>query len=141
MAKEKITSESCLTCGACCWSPVDQPGYCDVSQKDVARLPKRFVRLNVLQPRAVDRFAAAVDGKNLPYGVIRTTWVEQKAGPFKGVDALTCAALRGSIFHRVKCSVYENRPRTCHVAVVPGDKSCRALRTMFKEAVERAVES
>ena len=136
--RERITAKSCLTCGACCWSPVDQPAYCDVSATDAGRLSKKFVRLNVLQTRPVDLLAAAIDGAQMPHGAIRTKWVTQKAGPFKGVDALVCAALRGSIFHRVSCSVYDKRPRTCRVAVVPGDKACRQLRQMFKEAVERA---
>ena len=135
--REVITSETCRSCGACCWSSVDQPRYADVTAEDVERLPKRFVRLHVIQSRPFDRLAAALDGQHVPDGAIATKWETQRSGPFKGIDVCVCVALRGSLMHRVSCSVYEKRPRVCRDAVKPGDKACRAYRALFLEAIDR----
>jgi Fe-S-cluster containining protein len=118
-AREIITAATCRSCGACCWSMVDQEYYADVTPEDVERLPKRFVKLHVVQSEEA----------------IATKWQKQAAGPFKGVSACVCAALRGSLMHRVSCSVYENRPRSCRNALQPGDRSCRETRRMFKAAI------
>lgn len=136
---EKITKETCLSCGACCVSLHDQNAFCDVMTADEKRLGKRFVRLHVLHSHPIDRLAAAIDGRSseVPHGAIKTEWREQKAGPFKGVEACACIALKGSLFHKVRCSVYDKRPQTCRVAVKPGDRSCRQIREMFHQAENR----
>jgi Fe-S-cluster containining protein len=133
-ARERVTSATCRSCGACCWSMHDQPRYCDVTAEDLERLPKKFVRLHVIGTHALNRLAARLDGDPLPDAAIATTWVKQKHGPFQGVDALVCAALRGSLMHDVSCSVYERRPRACREAVQPGDRACLAIRRMFRAA-------
>jgi Fe-S-cluster containining protein len=136
MPREKITPKTCLSCGACCVSLREQDAYCDVTSEDEKRLGKKFVRLNVLYPRPFDVLLAAVDGQRLVYGAIKTKWVEQKSGPFKGVSTCQCAALKGAIFKNVRCSVYEMRPHVCHVAVKPGDKWCREIRHLLREQLE-----
>lgn len=82
---KKLTSKDCLTCGICCVSLVDQEDYCNVTEQDKARLGKRFVRLNVVQPSG---------------DAIKTQWRVQRSGPLKGVEACTCVALRGSLGKR-----------------------------------------
>ena len=80
--------------------------------------------------------AHAIDGNRIPDGAIKTVWTKQKTGPLKGIEICACAALRGSVMQRVSCSVYEDRPRVCRVAVVPGDKACRQAREMFQQAID-----
>lgn len=124
----------CLTCGACCVAPDNQEAYADVTAEDARRLGRRFVRLHVLGPSALDTFAAAIDGKNAPPMAIETRWTTQRSGPYKGFEVSTCAALRGSIGSRVRCSVYEKRPKVCRTAVKPGDRACREIRKAFSSA-------
>jgi Fe-S-cluster containining protein len=134
--KDKITADTCRSCGICCVSLTDSEVYCDVTVDDMKRLSKGFVKKNVVRPRLFDRLAHAIDGNSIPDGAIKTIWTEQKAGPLKGTEVCACAALRGSVMHRVSCSVYENRPRVCKVAVVPGDKACRQVREMFRQLID-----
>jgi Fe-S-cluster containining protein len=49
---------------------------------------------------------------------------------------IMCAALKGTVMHKVKCSIYDKRPHACKTAVVPGDSTCRFLRIKVKEALE-----
>ena len=134
--KEQITAADCRKCGACCVAPYQQDTYCDVTAEDVKRLGKKFVRLNVLNSRPIDIFAAAIDGADFPSAAIKTKWREQKSGTLKGFELNMCIALQGSVMHRVSCSVYENRPRACRKAVMPGDRWCREIRRTFKEKVD-----
>ena len=134
--REDITKKTCLSCGACCVSLREQDAYCDVTPEDEKRLGKKFVRLNVLHARPIDAFAAMLDGGRSMYGAIKTKWVEQKSGPFKGFSTCQCAALEGTLFKATRCSVYEKRPQVCHEAVKPGDKWCCALRRMLREQLE-----
>lgn len=133
--KERITSATCRSCGACCVSHEDQETYCDVTAADEKRLGKRFVRLHVLRSGPFDMLAAAVDGAEIPPGAIATEWRRQKAGPHAGYEMNACVALRGSVGSRVSCSVYANRPRACRVAVKPGDRVCREIRAAFAREV------
>lgn len=134
MNPKKITSEDCLTCGACCVASPGQGAFCNVTPEDAEKLGKRYVRLNVWQPSMFDRLAHAIDGNQIPWGAIVTKNSTQKAGPLKGAILTTCKALEGSVLHRVKCKVYDKRPEVCHTAVVPGDKACRWLRKRLKDA-------
>lgn len=130
-----VTAKDCVTCGACCVAPASQPVYCNITEADARKLGKRFVRLRVVQPSAFDRFAHALDGREVPWGVIKTNWVEQKDGPFKGLEFNTCVALKGSVSHKVSCSIYEKRPEACKTAMKPGDPTCLRLRKMFSGVV------
>jgi len=104
------------------------------------RLSKGFVRRNVVRPLLFDRLAHALDGNRIPAGAIKTVWNSQKVGPLKGVEVRACAALRGSVMHRVSCAVYENRPRVCQTAVVPGDRTCRHVRGMVQQALDESLQ-
>lgn len=66
---------------------------------------------------------------------IKTKWKEMKTGPLAGYELNICAALRGSVMNQVSCSIYKNRPSTCHNAVVPGDTTCLQLRKVFMAAI------
>ena len=136
MTPEKITADTCRSCGICCVSLTENKVYCDVTVEDMKRLSKGFVRKNVVQARLFDRLAHALDGNRIPEGAIKTAWKSQKAGPLKGAEVCACTALRGSVMHRVSCSVYENRPRVCQTAIVPGDKTCRQVRGMFQRFLD-----
>jgi hypothetical protein len=140
MPRERITAATCRSCGACCWSTQDQEVYCDVTAADVSRLPKRFVRLNVLGQRPVDMLASMLDGRHIPAAAIRTKWAAQRSGPFRNVRACVCAALQGSLMHKVRCSVYKVRPTACRKAIKPGDRSCRWIRSQFRQAADRLQE-
>lgn len=130
---ENVTSSTCLSCGACCVALHDQPAFADLTSDDEKRLSKRFVRLHVLRTSTFDHFAAAIDGHSLPPGAIKTSWRTLRTGPFKGVSACACVALRGSLFSHVRCSIYARRPRVCHEAVKPGDETCLEIRNLFLE--------
>ncbi len=119
MTRQKLTSADCLKCGLCCVSLVDQDEYANVTETDKTRLGRRFVRLYVVQD------------------AVKTKWRVQRSGPLKGVEACACVALRGSLGHRVSCSVYENRPDVCHKAVKPGDRACHQVRQLFHEMLDR----
>lgn len=134
---EKITAATCRSCGICCVSLTGSEVYCDVTVEDMKRLSKSFVARNVIRPRLFDRLAHAIDGNRIPDGAIKTVWTKQKTGPLKGIELCACAALRGSVMQRVSCSVYEDRPRVCRVAVVPGDKACRQARDLFHGLLDR----
>jgi Fe-S-cluster containining protein len=134
--KESITAADCRKCGACCVAPYEQDTFCDVTPEDEERLGKKFVRLNVLNSRAIDILAAAIDGANYPSAAIKTKWRESKVGTLKGYRFNTCIALRGSVMHKVSCDVYEDRPRACREAVKPGDRTCREIRRTFKSTIE-----
>ncbi len=137
---EKLTSKDCRACGLCCISLHDQEAYCDITEEDEKRLGKKFVRLHVLHPRTLDTLAALIENRRALYAAIKTRWLEAQAGPFKGVSACACVALEGSLMHKVKCSIYEKRPRVCHDAVKPGDKNCLEIRRMFKALLEEQLE-
>jgi Fe-S-cluster containining protein len=102
----------CQTCGACCVAERDDPTYPYVSPADVRRSPPRFVRLHVINEH------------------IATTPARQRVGPLRGTTACTCAALRGSVGHRVSCSIYEHRPDVCR-AFEPGSSACLAARSIL----------
>lgn len=126
----------CCTCGACCVSPTDQEVFCDISENDEKLLGKALVRRYVLYPSFFDTLCANIDGRVLHWGAIKTQWREVRSGPLKGISVCACVFLTGSVFKKVSCRVYEKRPRTCRVAMRPGEKACLRLRRMIREAAE-----
>lgn len=140
MSRRKKEPPDCLSCGACCVALHDQEVFCDVDEEDVARLPKGWVKKNVMFSRPIDRAFAAMLGPPAPHGAIKTEWKKQRAGDLKGFELCSCVALKGSVMSSVKCSVYEKRPDTCRTAVVPGDRTCLDVRRLFKDAIERERE-
>lgn len=131
--REVITQKTCLTCGLCCVAPDDQDVFCDIMPEDVDRLGKKFVRLHVLNTSMMDRLTRIIDRRYVPWGAIKTRWLKARSGQFKGFEFKACVALRGSVFSRVQCSIYDKRPHVCHVAVKPGDRACRQIRRAAKE--------
>jgi Fe-S-cluster containining protein len=129
MSREKITSETCRSCGLCCLAPHAQDAFCDVTAADVRRLG-RWGNRNVLRPSIFAKLAAAIDGEQLPFGVIVTKSIEPTRGPLEGCPLQPCVALRGTPGVKVSCSVYDRRPEACRSAVEPGDGTCRALRDL-----------
>jgi Fe-S-cluster containining protein len=136
MPREKITPADCRKCGVCCLPFHEQDAFCDIDDKDAERMGKKLVRKLVLFPSIFDSLVSAIDHNGLPWGAIKTKKVEQTAGPFKGCEVCMCAALTGNILHRVRCTIYAVRPRTCHRAVKPGDKACRQARIEYRRMAE-----
>lgn len=130
MPREK---PDCQRCGVCCVSPHEQDSFCDVNDADIRRMGIRLARANVLVHSVFDQALSMIDGRSLPPGAIMTQWRRQRAGPFKGIDVCACVFLRGSLMNQVSCRIYDRRPRACHEAVKPGDRSCRELRRMFRD--------
>jgi Fe-S-cluster containining protein len=81
-------------------------------------------------------FAARFDGGYLPAGAMKTKWQRMKSGPFKGARLNVCRMLEGSVLGKVRCRIYDTRPRACREAVKPGDRACRQIRTMLLELLE-----
>ena len=113
----------CQACGACCVAPYDQTAFCDLTAADYKRLTPHE-RRHVETPCAFDQIL----GEPV---ALKTRWRTTKAGLFKGVDVCACVFLRGSIFNRVSCRIYDRRPRSCRAAIKPGDRACRELRQSF----------
>lgn len=111
----------CRTCGACCASLGEESvTIADVSTTDLARMTSRTVRLHVIDDRG--------------HVATRATWKAQRSGPYVGMSACVCSALRGSVLARVSCGIYEQRPTPCH-DFEAGSRRCLAAR---KEAVRIA---
>lgn len=129
-----MTTPDCRTCGLCCVSPQDQEAFCDLDEEDEQRLGKSWVRRNVMRYSFYDSMMEMIQhGQALPPGAIKTRWKPVKAGPLKGHQVCACVALRGSVMNQVSCSVYDRRPDTCREAVVPGGRTCKEIRRMYKE--------
>lgn len=122
----------CCTCGACCVAPYDQDVFCNVTQKDLDRLPVA-VRRRVVHPSLLEQLAAQLCGQPVDSTAIRTKIVEVRRGPLKGCVATVCACLRGSPMCQVSCSVYMQRPAVCRKVIRPGDRLCRQLRRELLE--------
>jgi len=58
---------------------------------------------------------------------VHTTWKRQRGGPLAGLRVCVCSALSGSLMHRVRCIIYEERPDVCR-EFVPGGPACLAAR-------------
>ena len=133
----KKSAPNCRTCGVCCVSLQDDDIWAELTMADAERLGERWCRRNVLGHSMMDVLCRTLDGQPSYLGDIMTKWRKLRAGPFKGVEVCTCVALRGSILHRVSCSVYEKRPAVCRNALNPGERQCLEARRLFQQAVER----
>jgi Fe-S-cluster containining protein len=127
----KAEGLDCTKCGACCWCHADQDYFCDLTEEEISRLSPQFIRANVRISRSIDVFAARCDGRYLPVGALKTKWRRMKSGPFKGTKLNVCRMLEGSVLKRVRCRVYETRPKACREAVKPGDEACLQVRSML----------
>ena len=134
--KEKITNKNCLSCGACCVAPHEQEVFCDLVDSDIRRLGEKWVWRHALTPNPITLFSCVIDGAPPPPLAIKSKYRTQRAGPFKTWAFCCCVALRGSVMHKVTCSVYEKRPRACRTAVKPGDRACREIRKALRERLE-----
>jgi len=132
---EKITAEDCRRCGVCCVSLRAQDAYCDATLEDLKKLDPRWVKENVAFASLMSALGMAVDGGKMVLAAIRTKWAYQLRGPFADQSLCTCAALRGSVLHRVSCRIYERRPETCRT-LLPGDPACRQCRKAFLERLD-----
>ena len=104
---------------------------------DAKRLGSRLAR-QAVWIGSYNMLLQVLDGATGTYAALRTKWRKQRAGPLKGASVCACIFLNGSVLHRTSCRIYEKRPRVCRMAVKPGDKTCREIRRMMKEAVEDA---
>ncbi len=132
MPREVITPETCLSCGLCCTAPFGQLAFADVTNEDMKRLGRKFVRLHVAQFTTFDKLAAALDGKQIPDGAIKTTHHRLN----KSLMYTACSQLKGKLLEKTECAIYEKRPQVCKTAVVPGDRACRRIRTSYKKELK-----
>ena len=102
----------CRTCGACCGPQEDTETYVDLYEVDVRRLSPGFRRKNVIDVWHNGQLA------------IRTV---------RGASGVVCAALAGSVGHRVSCRIYPNRPTACREAAVAGSPTCLEVRRAVLE--------
>ena len=105
----------CRTCGACCVSNWDTPGYVSIEDGDVDRLEAHFT-LRTVQRLLHDENPGMED----PYSLYLAT-KEDKQGN------VVCVGLRGTVGRRVSCRLYEARPEVCR-KFEPGSLSCKAAR-------------
>ncbi len=135
----KLTSADCLKCGACCAPLYQQKVFCDVEPSDVKRMgTARFKRLaEEITPIARLTYEIAGLPSHLS-GALKTKLISHSKGPLKDYTLCVCAALKGNLMHKVKCSIYEVRPNVCREACTPGSKGClyarRRIRT-FEEDI------
>lgn len=115
---------NCTECGACCWVPYERDDYCDLTEKEYKRFSPQFRAKNV---KVYGAFSMLCRGA--PPAALRTRWKKQTSGPFKGSELFVCCMLDGSVLHRVRCRIYETRPRVCRKAVKPGSRACLAIRS------------
>lgn len=123
----------CRTCGACCWSVVDQTNFCDLTDAEVRRFSPQFRAANVEHNSLLH---VLVSQGRVPEAALRTKWRKMRSGPLKGAEVLVCCMLRGSVLRHVRCAIYETRPFVCRRAVKPGDKTCLLVRQMLQSATE-----
>jgi Fe-S-cluster containining protein len=129
---ERVTRTTCLTCGLCC-IPLNpqQDAFCDVDEKDIKRLRGK-ARGRVVYPSMFESALSMIDGRG-SHRALKTRLTKQTKGLFVGYFISRCTFLSGNLGHKVRCLVYKDRPRTCHIAMVPGNRNCRALRKFYKE--------
>lgn len=119
----KASPFDCRTCGACCATPVDQDSWADLTKNDLKRLTLAFRKHAVIVPRQVSQWAHHGD-----YAALKTVWRKQsQRGVYPRKKLLVCVALRGSVGHRVSCSIYGRRPKVC-IEFKPGSRYCLELR-------------
>ena len=113
----------CMKCGLCCCSLQDQDAFCDLTEVDLRKFSRQWITVNVQLSSLFEMLV-----QEQPQAAIKVKWSNTKRGPLKGADVLQCVALRGNVMNNVRCSIYENRPRVCRIAVNPGDRLCRNIR-------------
>jgi Fe-S-cluster containining protein len=114
--REQVTAADCRSCGACCGAADEDEGAASVDATDRERMGQRRVQLYVLGSTTAAQ------------------WKRQRSGPCAGREALLCSALRGSLFERVSCAMYDVRPSVCR-DFVPGSDRCLAVRRLMREAM------
>jgi|PlaIllAssembly_1097288.scaffolds.fasta_scaffold00167_4 Fe-S-cluster containining protein len=131
----------CRACGACCVCPQDQIEYCDLIETDLELLSDGFIKKNVRFTTPFQGLLDTLNHRREVTATISTKWVMIRTGPLKDYEMNYCAALRGSVMNRVRCSIYANRPVVCRSAVEPGDRNCKEIRRAFFQTIERLKES
>lgn len=117
-----MAKPDCQKCGLCCCAPAGQDSFCDLTKDETKRMRK--LRLKIWRPSVFDQMTQAVAGLPAPpFAALRT----KQLGKFT-----VCVALDGVVGEKVACSIYAERPSTCHTAVRPGDSVCRALRSDYR---------
>lgn len=101
----EINPDTCLSCGACCFSPYDQEWFADLEPGET----KRFTKKQVI------------------HDALKTIERKMADGVLKGTSLHVCCCLDGSVMHRVSCNAYEKRPSACK-RFQPGSFGCRILR-------------
>ena len=135
----------CMTCGLCCVATSDQEAFCDLDDADLERLSEAvgdsWIKRNIMFASTFDMIARRFDGgRHGADMAIKTKSLPIKSGPLKGCESCACVALKGVPMKKVSCSIYEDRPQACRVAVKPGDRTCLEIRRMYQDFVDRENE-
>jgi Fe-S-cluster containining protein len=130
--KDKVPS--CTSCGLCCVSWQWQDVYCNLSDSDIEKLPKRYCRA-IVYFSPLQRLCR-IANVDCP-AALRTRPLKVKVGTLKGLSLCACALLRGSPLKKVWCAIYKQRPSTCHTAMTPGEPACLVLREAVLEAFDK----
>lgn len=132
----KARIPDCRECGACCLATIGLPdGTCDVEEDEIAQLPAELQK-QLIYPEPYELMARTLSGRKSFYAVIPVKVSTAKSGPLKGIDCSTCVCLEGSVMDRVSCSIYEQRPKSCRVALMPGDPTCRKTRQLIENSLQ-----
>jgi hypothetical protein len=97
----------CRRCGACCCN----------TRENIASGYAAYVEID--DPRSRLLTDASLRGKLVA--------VDARGAPHMRLSSDRCAALRGRLGDRVRCSIYAHRPRACR-RVQPGDPDCLRAR-------------
>ncbi len=105
-------------------------------EADLDRLSAGFIRKNVKFTTPFQGLLAAISHRREVTATISTKWAAIRTGPLKDYEMNYCAALRGSVMSRVRCTIYANRPAVCRSAVKPGDRNCKDVRRAFFQTIK-----
>ena len=133
--RPKPEKPDCRACGVCCVSPYAQDMYCDVNEKDIKRMPVS-ARKRVQHLTTFENLTSVIRHGRSGYEALETKTIKVKAGSLKDIEATVCTFLRGSVMHRVSCSIYSCRPEICRTAMMPGDRICLASRADLVEQLK-----
>lgn len=124
--KQTLKNLDCRACGVCCTIEEDVDYSVNVDEEDLDRLSPGFINRNVFRPNGFEGL------------YLRAVQRVQLKGPLAGLVVTCCAALRGSVLHRVSCSIYEHRPKACRDFKV--NRGCFRLQQELIDEAERIRE-
>lgn len=131
-ALKSMGKPDCQKCGACCVTLYpDQSVFCNVTKSDLNIISPKVIKQYVSYFSIYHKLLNSISKDAISIGAIKTRWVTNKLGPLAGIQVCSCSLLSGSLFHRVRCRIYPNRPTVCRQAYTPGSQACLTLRNLY----------